>query len=764
MKRIGRILLAGACLTLAALLLCLSQGAVQAAPSVITLTGPAPNTVIAETDDYATQVLNDPWDMNNLDDLDQPYHLTNYGVNNGIWSGTTTGAPSTASVFLQYQNYSNSYSYLGENDGVNKPIDANRYKNLTFRMYSAAASHSIMYYFQHYNYTPAGNTGIIPIQAGWHIYSVDLGTAGTGNWLQNGPYEGLRLDPPSPGSGNVVQFDWVRLTPATGDTVRITWTGATGGNANLYLSYSPTATEDNEYLIATTSATAGAYSWNTTGVAPGSYYIHAESGGAWSAIGPLIVNQAPLVRIDAPGPLSGEEYSYASQAEGWDGNFPSQFDAVENVNNLSFAPDAIRGAPANVDPALYWLDQDTPNAIDANKYHYFNAKMWLSPPAARPFSPFNAGTRLLWGSNPNLSTTEVILMPYNRWVSAAYDLRLIQQANGSPSDWGGTKNSFRFDPLEQDDAFGEPAALPTGFTIQAAHLTSDPVAGHMGGVSGGLLGTFIRWTPLQGTGTLTLYRQPVGDQKGSDAGGIIIAEDIPIAQGQYLWDTIQVSPGTYMIYADVEDGRNTSRANALVPIVVTRLQPSTLFNDVPANLWAIDFINRLARLNIIGGTQQPDTTVLFKPNNTATRAQLSKMVVLAAGWPLLNPPTPTFNDVQYGSTFYQYVETAADHEVISGYDCGGPGEPCPGRYFRPNNNVTRGQVTKMIMLAFGFPENTSGGPHFSDVAPGSTFYANIETLYNLGIVGGYTDNTFRPSNLVTRAQVAKMISLGLDVP
>jgi hypothetical protein len=738
-------------------------GAAQAAPDAITLTGPTPNTVIAETDDYATQVLGDPWDMNNLNDLDQPYHLTNFGVSSGVWTGTTTGAAHTASVHLQYQNYANSYSYLGEDDGVNNPVQPSRFTRLLFRMYSAAQSHSVMYYFNHYNYAPAGNSGIIPVQAGWNIYSVDLRQAGSGNWLQAGPYAGLRLDPPSPAAGNVVQYDWVRLTPDTGETVRITWTGATGNNVNLYLSYSPVATEDNEYLIATTSATAGAYSWNTTGVAPGSYYIHAESGGGWSSIGPLIVNETPLVRIDAPGPLSGEEYAYAAEAAGWDGNFPGQFDTVRNINNLSFTPGAISGTPANNDPALYWLDQETAHPIDASKYHYFNVKFWLSPPAARPFSPYNAGTRLLWGSGPSLSTTEIILAPYNRWIPAAYDLRQIQLVSGGPSDWGGTKTVFRFDPLEQDDAYGEPAALPTGFMIQAAHLTSDPVAGHMGGAGSGLEGTFIRWTPLQGNGVVTLYRQ-AADQEDKEEGGTIIAENIPMAQGQYLWDTAPVPPGTYNIYADVQDGRNLSRAYALAPIVVTRQQPATLFNDVPGNLWAVDFINRLARLGIIGGSQQPDTTVLFKPNNTATRAQLSKMVVLAAGWTLLNPPTPTFNDVPVGSTFYQYVETAADNGVISGYDCGGPGEPCPGRYFRPNNNVTRGQVTKMIMLAFGFPEDTSGGPHFSDVPVGSTFYANIETLYNLGIIGGYSDGTFRPSNLVTRAQVSKMISLGLDVP
>src|SRR5919201_6125682 len=69
---------------------------------------------------------------------------------------------------------------------------------------------------------------------------------------------------------------------------------------------------------------------------------------------------------------------------------------------------------------------------------------------------------------------------------------------------------------------------------------------------------------------------------------------------------------------------------------------------------------------------------------------------LAAGWSVLNPLNATFADVPRGSTFYTFVETAYCHQVLSGYDCGGPGEPCPGRYFRPNNNATRGQIAKMV--------------------------------------------------------------------
>ncbi len=63
----------------------------------------------------------------------------------------------------------------------------------------------------------------------------------------------------------------------------------------------------------------------------------------------------------------------------------------------------------------------------------------------------------------------------------------------------------------------------------------------------------------------------------------------------------------------------------------------------------------------------------------------------------------------------------------------------------------------MVMLGFGFPENSTGGPHFSDVEPGSTFYTHIETLYNLGILNGYADGTYRSNNSVSRGQIAKLV-------
>jgi hypothetical protein len=63
----------------------------------------------------------------------------------------------------------------------------------------------------------------------------------------------------------------------------------------------------------------------------------------------------------------------------------------------------------------------------------------------------------------------------------------------------------------------------------------------------------------------------------------------------------------------------------------------------------------------------------------------------------------TFQDVAVGSTFYLWIERLASRGIMGGYPCGGMGEPCVGGnrpYFRPSNNATRGQVSKIVSGAF----------------------------------------------------------------
>ena len=66
----------------------------------------------------------------------------------------------------------------------------------------------------------------------------------------------------------------------------------------------------------------------------------------------------------------------------------------------------------------------------------------------------------------------------------------------------------------------------------------------------------------------------------------------------------------------------------------------------------------------------------------------------------------------YLTVIYTFVETAAAHGVISGYTCGGPGEPCDARnrpYFRQGNNATRGQIAKIVYLSVTGPRAPRSG-------------------------------------------------------
>jgi hypothetical protein len=93
----------------------------------------------------------------------------------------------------------------------------------------------------------------------------------------------------------------------------------------------------------------------------------------------------------------------------------------------------------------------------------------------------------------------------------------------------------------------------------------------------------------------------------------------------------------------------------------------------------------------------------FRPFADATRAQTSKIVSNAAQYN--DPPQgQTFEDVPPSHPFYAEIQRLASRGIMGGYNCGGVGEPCvpPGNraYFRPYNNVTRGQSAKIVANTF----------------------------------------------------------------
>jgi len=144
-----------------------------------------------------------------------------------------------------------------------------------------------------------------------------------------------------------------------------------------------------------------------------------------------------------------------------------------------------------------------------------------------------------------------------------------------------------------------------------------------------------------------------------------------------------------------------------------------IFQDVPSDHPFYEWINRLTRRGYMSGYTcgtipgEPcvDNRPYFRPYANATRAQTSKIVANAAHY--IDPPAgQTFEDVPPSHPFYESIQRLASRNVMGGYNCGGLGEPCvSGKpYFRPYNDVTRGQSAKIVANAF-FPTcGTTSGP------------------------------------------------------
>ncbi|CEO06696.1 glucan endo-1 [[Clostridium] sordellii] len=75
--------------------------------------------------------------------------------------------------------------------------------------------------------------------------------------------------------------------------------------------------------------------------------------------------------------------------------------------------------------------------------------------------------------------------------------------------------------------------------------------------------------------------------------------------------------------------------------------------------------------------------------------------------------------------------------------------------FRPDNQITRAEFVKLVNKYFGF--NDKGVSKFKDINQKNWYYNDVCIAIQAGYINGYEDNTFRPDNIITREEAAKII-------
>jgi len=84
-------------------------------------------------------------------------------------------------------------------------------------------------------------------------------------------------------------------------------------------------------------------------------------------------------------------------------------------------------------------------------------------------------------------------------------------------------------------------------------------------------------------------------------------------------------------------------------------------------------------------------------------------------------------------------------------------------YFKPNNVVTRGQAAKMLVIATGNQPLKVSKSSFSDVPVGSDLSNYVERAVKIGYFSAYSNGKFAPNVSLTREEMRKVLSIAFKL-
>jgi hypothetical protein len=171
--------------------------------------------------------------------------------------------------------------------------------------------------------------------------------------------------------------------------------------------------------------------------------------------------------------------------------------------------------------------------------------------------------------------------------------------------------------------------------------------------------------------------------------------------------------------------------------------------DVPPDHWARSSIDALYAAGVTSGCSTDP--LRYCPDAPVTRAEMAAFLLRARG--ITDVPQSFvgyFSDVPPTDWYATLAEELYREQITSGCSTD-PLEYCPG------DPVTRAEMAVFIVRALGSPLGAYEG-RFSDVKAGTWYSLAVEELARLGIATGYANGTYRPSGLVTRAEMAIMVN------
>lgn len=177
------------------------------------------------------------------------------------------------------------------------------------------------------------------------------------------------------------------------------------------------------------------------------------------------------------------------------------------------------------------------------------------------------------------------------------------------------------------------------------------------------------------------------------------------------------------------------------------ISASQRFTDVDDTYWAKEEITYLAQQEIIQGYHDGN----FGVNDHISRIQAATMIIRALDLDTNYRPILEFKDIVHDDDGYSIIATIADEGIMKGNENG---------EFKPNEKLTRAQMATILVKAFNLQGQSTYS--FRDVSDKHWASSAIKSLYQNNITTGYSDNTFKPNNHITRTQFAVFMARVLN--
>lgn len=111
----------------------------------------------------------------------------------------------------------------------------------------------------------------------------------------------------------------------------------------------------------------------------------------------------------------------------------------------------------------------------------------------------------------------------------------------------------------------------------------------------------------------------------------------------------------------------------------------------------------------------------------------------------------SFSDVK-NTKYEEAVENLVSLKIVNGFE---------DNTFKPKNNVTRAQLSKMLVISMGMEDEVASASkkflNFKDVLSNYWGYGYIKVASDKKLVKGYTDGKFKPDGTVTYAEATAMV-------